>query len=108
MDIRRALARSLRLTRKARGYAQEDLATVSGRTYIGEIERGQKRPTLEKLDQLARAMDVHPLTVLTLIYLPNLREQELKTLQDRIATEARDILAERDGHLPRKARLRQG
>ena len=42
---------------------------VSSRTYVSTLERGMKSPTLDKLEELAAAMDVHPLTVLTLTYL---------------------------------------
>lgn len=106
MDIRRGFARSLKLTRKAKGFAQEDLSDVSGRTYIGEVERGQKAPTLQKIDKLARAMEVHPLTLLAIAYLPSLREHELETLQTRVNAEARKILGMTDKLRPRKARPR--
>ena len=106
MDLRRGLARSLRLIRKAKGIAQEHLSEVSGRTYLSEIERGIKNPTVEKIDALARAMDVHPLTVLTLAYLGQLSEKELETLQSRINKEAKGLLAEADVVWPKKARSR--
>ena len=104
MDLRRGLARSLRLIRKAKGIAQEHLSDVSGRTYLSEIERGIKNPTVEKIDALARAMNVHPLTVLTITYLGNLREQDLEALQNRINKEAKALLAKADMVWPKKAR----
>lgn len=106
MDLRRGLARSLRLVRKSRGFAQDQLSDVSGRTYLSEIERGIKNPTLEKLDELARAMNVHPLTILAIAYLPNLREQELDGLQSRVGKEAKALLAKADVVWPKKARSR--
>ncbi len=106
MDLRRGLARSLRLTRKAKGIAQEHLSEVSGRTYLSEIERGIKNPTVEKLDELARAMNVHPLTLLTLAYLPQLRTPDLEALQERINKEAKALLTKADVVWPRKARSR--
>lgn len=104
MDLRRGLARSLRLIRKVRNLAQDELSEVSGRTYLSEIERGIKNPTIEKIDELARAMDVHPLTVLSIAYLPNLREQELDTLQERVSKEARTLLKQADVVRPKKMR----
>lgn len=104
MDLRRGLARSLRLIRKARGLAQEQLSDVSGRTYLSEIERGIKNPTVEKVDSLARAMDVHPLTVLTIAYLPYLRAQELDALQSRINREVKALLEKAEVVWPKKAR----
>lgn len=106
MDLRRGLARSLRLVRKARGFTHEGLSEVSGRAYVSEIERGLKAPTLEKLDSLARAMGVHPLTLLTISYLANLREQDLEALQDRIRKEAKGLLAKAEMAKPQKARSR--
>jgi len=104
MDLRRGLARSLRLIRKARGIAQEQLSDVSGRTYLSEIERGIKNPTLEKLDALARAMDVHPLTLLTIAYLPHLREQDLGMLSSQVSKEVRALLEQAEVIRPKKAR----
>lgn len=104
MDLRRGLARSLRLIRKARGLAQEQLSDVSGRTYLSEIERGIKNPTVEKIDELARAMDVHPLTLLTIAYLPHLRAQELDALQNRVNKEAKALLEKAEVVWPKKAR----
>lgn len=105
MDLRRGLARSLRLIRKTKGITQEHLSEVSGRTYLSEIERGIKNPTLEKIDALAKAMNVHPLTVLTIAYLGQLREQDLETLQGRINKEATALLARADIVWPKKTRL---
>jgi transcriptional regulator with XRE-family HTH domain len=106
MDLRRGLARSLRLIRKAKGIAQEHLSDVSGRTYLSEIERGIKNPTVEKIDALAKAMNVHPLTVLTIAYLGQLRPQDLEALQERINKEAKTLLAKAEVVWPRKARSR--
>lgn len=104
MDLRRGLARSLRLIRKARGVAQEQLSDVSGRTYLSEIERGIKNPTIEKLDALARALDVHPLTLLTLAYLPHLREQDLGALLGQVSRETKVLLGQAEVIRPKKAR----
>lgn len=106
MDLRRGLARSLRLVRKAKGIAQDHLSEVSGRTYLSEIERGIKNPTIEKIDALARAMNVHPLTVLALAYLPQLREQDLDVLQDRVSKEVLGLLVKAEVAKPKKARSR--
>lgn len=48
---------------------QEDFVEVSGRTYISELERGAKKPTLAKLDQLAGLLGVHPVTLVSYAYL---------------------------------------
>lgn len=103
MDIRRGFARGLRLARKARHLSQEGLG-VSGRTYVSSLERGLKSPTLVKIDALARAMNVHPLTLIAVGYLPSLRVQDLDALLKRVAREGQALLAEPEVHRPRKAR----
>ena len=60
---------AFRTVRLARGLTQEDFANESGRTYISELERGLKQPTLQKIDDLAVPLGVHPLTTLFLAYL---------------------------------------
>ncbi len=105
MDLRRGLGRSLQLVRKARGIAQQDLSDVTARSYLSYVERGVKNPTVEKLDELARAIDVHPLTVLTIAYLTHLNDHELQTLLNRIGKEARAVLEKAEVLRPRKSRL---
>lgn len=104
MDLRRGLARSLRLIRKVRNLAQDELSEVSGRTYLSEIERGIKNPTVEKIDELARAMNVHPLTILVIAYLPNLREQDLEALQEKVGKEAKMLLKQTDAVWSKKTK----
>lgn len=59
---------AFRRVRLARGLTQEDFAHQSGRTYVSELERGIKQPTLQKIDDLVEALQVHPLTPLVLAY----------------------------------------
>jgi transcriptional regulator with XRE-family HTH domain len=63
---RLAFAKALRKIRKARGLRQEDFSDQSSRTYLSVLERGKKSPTLEKIQELARVLEVHMLTLLTL------------------------------------------
>ena len=58
----------MRLIRKTKGITQEDFGAVSSRTYVSSVERGMKIPTLAKIDELAKVLGVHPLTLLTLAY----------------------------------------
>jgi len=92
------------VTFSLQGIAQASLADVAARSYLSEVERGIKNPTVEKLDELARAIEVHPLTILTMAYLPQLKEQDLEVLQRRVAKEVRTILAKSNETLPKKAR----
>lgn len=68
MEHREALAKALRALRKERGLTQEDFAEFSSRTYISLLERAQKSPTLDKVNELSQTMGIHPLTLLALSY----------------------------------------
>lgn len=59
---------ALRRIRKARGLSQEAFSDVSSRTYLSSLERGLKSPTLNKLEELCRVLQVHPLTLLITSY----------------------------------------
>ncbi|TFZ32943.1 XRE family transcriptional regulator [Pseudomonas syringae] len=68
MDLSNAIGAALREAREAKGLTQEDFVGVSGRTYLSEIARGLKSPTLEKLDQLATRIGIQPLELLVSCY----------------------------------------
>ncbi|MDV2080380.1 helix-turn-helix domain-containing protein [Marinobacter xestospongiae] len=69
MELQIAFGQVLRRQRKAKGLSQEAFTSVSSRTYLSELERGLKNPTLDKIDELATTMGIHPLTLLTECYL---------------------------------------
>lgn len=68
MDIKVSFGKALKKVRKAKKLTQEDFSDVSSRTYLSTLERGMKSITLEKLNEIAGVLDVHPLTVLVMAY----------------------------------------
>ena len=60
MDIRKILGANLKRLRTAKGWSQEDYAFEAGihRTYISDIERGARNPTIEVLVKLAAPLGV--------------------------------------------------
>ena len=62
MDVRERLARNLRVLRQEKGWSQEAFADEAGlhRTYISDLERGARNPTITVVDKLATALDVTP------------------------------------------------
>jgi transcriptional regulator with XRE-family HTH domain len=60
VDVRARLARNLRQYRLARAWSQEDFADRAGlhRTYVSDLERGARNPTIAVVDKLARALEV--------------------------------------------------
>jgi len=61
MKLRRTVARNLRRLRQKRGLSQEELADRAGlnRNYVGMIEREENAPTVDALEQLAKALDIN-------------------------------------------------
>lgn len=69
MELKRAFGLALKQLRSERNLSQEDFFDISSRTYLSTLERGLKSPTLEKVDELASVLEVHPLTLLVGGYL---------------------------------------
>lgn len=62
MDIRERLAKNLRQLRQEKGWSQETFADEAGlhRTYVSDLERGARNPTISVVDKLAAALGVTP------------------------------------------------
>lgn len=62
MNIKQRLGFNLRKLRLEKGLSQEDFAFDAGlhRTYVSDIERGARNPTIEIVDKIAIALDVQP------------------------------------------------
>jgi len=60
VDVRQRLARNLRKLRQAKGVSQEAFADEAGlhRTYISDLERGSRNPTITVVEKIARALEV--------------------------------------------------
>ncbi|ANK82610.1 MAG: transcriptional regulator [Rhizobiales bacterium NRL2] len=60
MDIRSRLGHNIRRIRRAQGWSQEQFAFEAGihRTYISDIERGARNPTITVVEKLATALGV--------------------------------------------------
>ena len=60
MDIRQRLAANLRRLRQSKGWSQEEFAHEAGlhRTYVSDLERGARNPTITVVDKLAVALEV--------------------------------------------------
>ena len=60
MDIRVRLGLNVRRLRDERGWSQEDYADRAGihRTYVSDIERGKRNPTITIVEKLAKPLGV--------------------------------------------------
>lgn len=56
--VQMAFGKAVRKARKARGISQEALADLAGlhRTYVGDVERGERNISLLNMSKIARAM----------------------------------------------------
>jgi len=91
---RNQLAHALRTARHAVGLSQEGFGDVSGRTYISQLERGERHATLSKVDDLASVLEIHPATLVLLAYLPkNLHERSIDALLALVRAELVQLAA---------------
>ena len=60
MDIRDKFGKRVRKARNAIGLSQEELAheADSNRTYISDVERGTRNPSIEIVERIAKALNV--------------------------------------------------
>ncbi|EJL32222.1 putative transcriptional regulator [Caulobacter sp. AP07] len=68
MRLGQIFGSNVRRLRKERGLSQEALADEVGLavTYVGQIERGQRNPTLDVVERFAEVFGVDPLEMLKL------------------------------------------
>ncbi len=66
MPLARILGINVRRIRKERGLSQEALAheVELAVTYVGQIERGKRNPTLDVVEKFAKVLGVKPLDLL--------------------------------------------
>jgi len=97
MPSNNAFGAALKRVRISKGLTQEDFSDTSSRTYISTLERGLKSPTLEKIDAIASTLQMHPLSLLTLAYLPkNKSEQKIEKLLEHVNSEILKLLSKCD------------
>jgi transcriptional regulator with XRE-family HTH domain len=62
MDVVQLLGANVRRHRQLKGMTQEQLALEAGmeRSYVSDLERGTRNPTVRALGRLAEALGVEP------------------------------------------------
>lgn len=91
MELKRAFGLTLKRMRVQRGLTQEDFSLVSSRTYLSTLERGLKCPTLEKLEDLAGVMGVHPATLMIAAYASEGGVEEQERLLHEVHSQLREL-----------------
>ena len=87
MDFMMAMGEAIKRARLSRQLTQEDFSRGSSRTYMSSLERGLKRPTVEKLNAIAKVMEIHPLTIIATAYLIADRQLTKKQLLSQLSNE---------------------
>jgi transcriptional regulator with XRE-family HTH domain len=116
-ELRRRVADRLIQLRAQRGWSQEELGARAGLTYkfIGEVERGQKSPSLDSLGRLATGLGID---IGELVGLPTGKEpypplgtdplvavREARDSLDRVLAQA--VKAGKSGNLGRKKAIKR-
>lgn len=91
MKTKQAFGKSLQQLRRLRDLTQEDFSVISSRTYISQLERGQQSPTLEKVEALAKALKIHPLSLLYLTYMRAGGHRDIDALTRRIRSDLEGV-----------------
>lgn len=67
MDMRKLVGDNCARLRKERGWTQEQLAERSGlsQQYLSDLERGKRNPTVVTVYEIAQALEVSHLDLLT-------------------------------------------
>lgn len=65
MNVKQIVGDNIRFLRERKKWTQEDLSAVTemSKTFIGDVERGQKSITVVNLERIAKALKV-PLSIL--------------------------------------------
>lgn len=95
MNLRQSLAIAIKAIRKDKGLTQEDFSVVSSRTYLSTLERGLKSPTLDKLEQIADVLQMHPAAIVLTAYAMQSRPADRASLIDEISEQAKQYLRSR-------------
>lgn len=91
MDIKQAFGKTFAGARKKAKLVQDDFEYVSSRSYISYIERGKVSLTLEKLNELAGVVGVHPVSLLFHTYLIYDRETSALDLISKIMDDLKEL-----------------
>ena len=59
-NLRKKLGNRIRIIRQKKNLSQEDLAHICNlhRTYVGGIERGERNPSLDNIEKIAKALEI--------------------------------------------------
>lgn len=89
MSLRIAYASALRFLRKRSEVSQQHLAPAANPSYVSRLESGSRSVTLDVSQELAKALNVDPLTLLVLAYAAE-RDQTPQEVVDHLLADLSD------------------
>jgi transcriptional regulator with XRE-family HTH domain len=88
MDLNEAVGAALRDLRVRNGASQEKVGL--SQSYVSDVERGFKALSIDKLDEFAANIGVHPMSILAKAYLIRDESLKLSDLLKRLDNELSD------------------
>jgi transcriptional regulator with XRE-family HTH domain len=108
MDMRRLVGRNVRRIRLEKGLTQEKFAEQSGFTqqYMSGLERGRRNPTIVSLYEIALALGVDHVALIT----PDddAREEEARRLEGKARGRSKGSTKRRESKAPKKTARASG
>lgn len=88
-ELKRAIGASIRSYRLKRNIPQESLGP--SQPYISNLEAGRGSASLDKIEQMADVLGVHPMSILFAGYLRSNEDSDKERLFERIRMELAEI-----------------
>ncbi len=87
MEQRKALGEAIRMMRTQRNLPQEGIG--ASQSYISSVERGEKSPSIEKIEKISTTLEVHPLSLLAVGFLLEDKNLSMEKLLERVRREVK-------------------
>jgi len=98
MLLRQAYAAVLQLLRARLGLSQQDIAQTVTQSHLSQLEAAKTSATLEVSQELAEALNLHPVSLLALVHAAQAQKSAREIL--RIALDELDAIELLDASLP--------
>jgi transcriptional regulator with XRE-family HTH domain len=89
LELKRAIGNSIKSYRLKREISQESLGP--SQPYISNLEAGRGSASLDKIEQMADVLGVHPISIIVAGYLTSNEHANKEQLLERIQTELAEI-----------------
>lgn len=91
MEFQEAFGVTLRRLRLSKGLTQEAFYDIVSESYVSKLEKGKRTPTWALVTEIARILDIDPLTLITLAVAEQ-RHVDPRELADKVALGVKKLL----------------